>query len=326
MDSLGCTWNKCHFCVHNHIQPGYQKRAVDDVISEMRAMTAQGIALFRFAGSETPPEFGAEIARAMLDRGIVAEYTIGMRAVRDAVCPDMAESIAKSFVTQIRAGLRAVFIGGESGNDTVNDAVMNKGITRMDIIHTIKGIREGERRAGRKISVSLALIYPVPLTADVRQEDVFRDNLSLLDECRPDAVMITPPGPFKHSAWNRRAKEFGFSLGKDFIRDLMRYEYVLYKPLTMWPEIAVSLDGVGFKDLARESQRLRRTVESSLGIPTDLSDEHFLMMECANINTAEQIAAFKRSVAVSLVSCDYSYIDMIAARVDDRSAALAALN
>jgi hypothetical protein len=86
------------------------------------------------------------------------------------------EHLVKSYSTLIEAGLRAVFMGGETGNDIINDKVMNKGIGFDDIVSTVRALREAEARAGHKVYLSLALIYPTPLFGKVDLEEVTRDN------------------------------------------------------------------------------------------------------------------------------------------------------
>lgn len=326
LESMGCPWNKCNFCVHNQFDKTYVKRRVADLMNEIEEMIGQGIAMFRFTGSDTPPDFGAQIATAIIERGFQIEFTMGSRAVKGAKTPDMYKRIVESYVLLARAGLKAVFIGGETGNDVINDKVMNKGIARDDLKWTIKAIREAEERTGLHVNVSLAMIYPTPLVDGITNEDVRRDNLSLISECMPDSVMITPPGPFKNSAWNVEKERFGFTLGPNITKTAMEYEYVLYKPLSMWPDMDIHLYDMSFKKILEVSQGFRNEVQNGLGIPTDLSDEHFLMMQAAGIKGREAVRNFKMNVMLDLIACDYNYIDSIGRKVSARSAELAARN
>ena len=102
-----------------------------------------------------------------------------------------------------------------------------------------------------------------------------------MEICHPDAVMITPPGPFKNSDWYKRSGHYGFELGENFIAEMMQYEYVLYKPLSLWPPLSIKLQGRSFKEILAESQTFKKEVEKKLGLFTDLSDEHFLMIRAA---------------------------------------------
>lgn len=112
LKSAGCPWGKCHFCVHHHLEPEYVRRKVDTIVEEIRAMREQGIGLFRFAGSDTPPEFGAAIARGILAAGLKVEFAMGSRARRGAKDGRVFTELVDQYALMIRAGLRAVFIGG----------------------------------------------------------------------------------------------------------------------------------------------------------------------------------------------------------------------
>lgn len=326
IESLGCPWNQCNFCVHNQFAPVYRTRVIEEIIEEIIVMINQGIGLFRFTGSDTPPQFGKSIAVAILSKGIIIEFAMGCRAVRNSKDSGKYLEIVDCFVIMLRAGLRCVFIGGETGNDCINDVVMNKGLNSEDLIYTIKAIRQAEQKTGIRITISLALIYPTPLVGSITNEEVFDDNIRLLNASRPDSVLISPPGPFKNSIWYNEKEKFGFEMSKNIIPEFMEYEYVLYKPLTMWPNLNIKLQGKTFKEILTHSQQFRQKVEKELGIPTDLADEHFLMIRSAGLFSSEGIKQFKQGSLTSIVSSDYTYLDNIAAKVNNYSRALALCN
>jgi hypothetical protein len=326
LESIGCPWGKCYFCVHSQFEKIYLKRNIDDLMNEIENMIQQGVAIFRFTGSDTPPDFGAKIAEAILRRGFKIEFTMGTRAVKGSSDPAVFEKIAHSYELLSKAGLKAVFMGGETGNDIINDKIMNKGLGRADIISTIKAIRAAEARTGLHVSVTLAMIYPTPLIDGITHEDVRRDNLQLIRDSMPDSAIATPPGPFKNSVWNSEKERFGFKLGENSLEMAMEYEYVLYKPLSMWPELDISLGGLTFKQLLVLSQSFRNQVQTDIGIPSDLSDEHYLMMSAAGITGKQGIMEFRQNVMLDLVSCDYTYINEIGRKLTERSTELARLN
>jgi hypothetical protein len=76
-------------------------------------------------------------------------------------------------------------------------------------------------------------------------------------------------------------------------------------------------------ELLEECGRLRREAEA-LGIPTDLSDEHFLMLRAAGYRGREGAAQFKRETLLDVVSCDYRTLGSIAERINAESRRLAA--
>ncbi len=326
MESMGCSWNKCNFCVHNQFTPVYRTRGIDEIIEEIKIVINQDIGLFRFAGSDTPPQFGKSIAVAILTRGLHIEFTMGSRAVPNSKDPEIYREIVDCFAVMLRAGLRGVFIGGETGNDRINEAIMNKGLNSEDIVYTIKAIREAEQISGIKLTISLAFIYPSPLIDGISDEDILHDNIALIKASRPDSVMISPPGPFKNSTWHNECEKFGFEMSENIIPEFMEYEYVLYKPLNMWPNLNIKLQGKTFKEILAESQKFRQTVEKELRIPTDLADEHFLMIRCAGLLSPKGILEFKQGSLYSIVSGDYTYLDNIAVKVNNYSRALALCN
>ena len=201
VESVGCPWGKCNFCVHPHFYDRYIPRGINQILDEMKRMVNQGIGMFRFAGSDTPPAFGARIGQAILDDGLRVIYGMGSRAVPNCSDPGIYQKTVEHYETMLQSGLRSVFMGGETGHDRINKEVMNKGITHQDLVATSHAIREAEKRVGQKVDLVLALIYPVPLAEGVSQDDVFHKNLELIAEFKPDSVIPTPPGPFKHSRW-----------------------------------------------------------------------------------------------------------------------------
>jgi hypothetical protein len=206
-------------------------------------------------------------------------------------------------------------MGGETGHDQINREVMNKGITRQDLIATSSAIREAERRAGQKIDLALALIYPTPLVEGVTQDEVFDMNLKLVAEFRPDSVLVTPPGPFKQSRWYNEKERFGFEFEDTIIPSMMEYEYVLYKPPDMWPKFKMSLQGKGFTEILTECLRLRKAIEN-MDIPTDLSDEHFLMLRSAGLIGKDGARRFKKESLLDIASCDYRLLTEISSKIN----------
>lgn len=326
LESIGCPWNACNFCVHNKFSKGYQSRKIEDIIAEMKEMIRQGIALFRFAGSETPPKYGKKIAQAIMENQISIEYTIGCRAVKNCSDPAIYSDTVDAFKYMLLSGLRGIFMGGETGNNLVNQQVMNKGVKAKDIIYTVKAMREAESLTNIKCTVSLAMIFPTPLIEGIKLETVESDNLQLIQDVQPDAVMVSPPGPFKNTKWYYNADEFGFELKDNYINRMMEYEYVLYKPLNLWPEVPFTLKGMGFMEMLGVSQSFKQKIEKELGITTDLSDEHFLMIRTSGDLSKERIRIFKKKSQLSIISSNYRYLKKIERKVNAYSLNLARQN
>ncbi|HTY44623.1 MAG TPA: cobalamin-dependent protein [Patescibacteria group bacterium] len=314
VESLGCDWGKCHFCVHSQFYSNYALRDPEEICAEIEAMRLLGIGVFRFAGSDTPPAFGAKIAAKIKEKGLKVVFGMGSRPIRGAA--GQFENLVGAYTTLIESGLRAMFMGGETGNDVINEQVMNKGVAAADIVATIAALREAEKRTGEKVYLSLALIYPTPLLGLTTLEQVKQDNIRLLKEARPDSVMITPPGPFLHTKWYEDRGKFGFTVDEGIIEQGMEYEYVLYKPPELWPRLGIALEGRPFKVLLAECNEMRKIVENELGIPTDISDEHFLMFYSAGIRDRDGVARAKKETMLDIVSCDYRLTREISAKVN----------
>lgn len=322
VESLGCDWGKCSFCVHPYFYKHYSLRGVDEIINEIEEMLKAGIGIFRFAGSDTPPMFGAKIAQKIIDKKLNIVFGMGSRAIKGA--KNRFDSLVSAYSTLIKGGLRAVFMGGESGNDFVNKEVMNKGVVFEDLVYSIKAIREAERLVGEKVYLSLAFIYPSPNMGKVNMDDVKDDNLRLLKETLPDSVMITPPGPFLHTQWYNEREKYGFEIDNDIVKQAMAYEYVLYKPPHLWPKLGVTLDGKPFKEILAECSKFRNIVEKELDIPTDISDEHFLMFYAAGVRSKEELKKIKNETMLDVISCNYEASKAISGKVNEFSQKLAA--
>lgn len=320
--SLGCSWGKCNFCVHPKVYPGYCPRPIDEVMAELKAVMHSGVGFFRFAGSDTPPELGAEVARRLLAEGLTIGFGIGLRGVQGIRNPRKYEKTVAEFEWMFRAGLRSVFMGGESGHAGVNDQVMNKGLHPDEVVATIAAVREAARRTGRMADVGLAVIYPSPLPPGVTQEEVFRATVDMIERARPDAVAVNPPAPFPGTAWNLDAGRFGFSISGDIMHQAMRYEFVPYKPPTMWQDLGLTLNGMSFAEMLSECQRLRKKVEG-MGLPTDLTGEHFCLMRSAG---ESGLKTFKRETLLDILSGDYAYTDECFRKANAASERLARKN
>jgi B12 binding domain/Radical SAM superfamily len=314
VESLGCDWGKCNFCVHSYFYPHFSLRSPDEIVEEIKAMLRLGIGVYRFAGSDTPPGFGVKIAQKIIDNNLKIVFGMGSRAIKGA--SKAYDSLVSSYTTLMNAGMRAVFMGGESGNDFINTEVMNKGVVREDIVATIAAMREAQKRTGKTLFISLALIYPPPLLGKVTLDEVYNDNIALLKDTRPDSVMITPPGPFLHTRWYDERDNFGFAVDDEIIAQAMEYEYVLYKPPHLWPHLGISLEGKSFTQILAECSILRKYVENELLIPTDISDEHFLMFYCAGIRDKDAIFKAKNETMLDIVSCNYEATKNISQRVN----------
>jgi radical SAM superfamily enzyme YgiQ (UPF0313 family) len=327
LDSLGCPWGKCNFCVHHHFYSQFQARPVADIVAELKYVVAKGVGMFRFAGSETPPGFGVRIAEEILANKLEIMYSIGCRPIKGiGDSENVYIQTVDNFKIMLKAGLRAIFFGGESGNDVINDVVMNKGVNRKEITKTIEAFKQAQKETGIKAYSSLALIYPTPLVEGITLEKVFKDNLDLIQEVHPDSVIISPCTPFKNSKWYEEKEKYGFEFSDGLLSKFMNYEYVLYKPPSLWPSLGnVKFQGLSFQEFLLECERLRKAVDA-MGISTDLTDEYYMMIIGAGYSGEAGIKEFKKATGIDLISSEYSNIKAIAAKTNEYSKKLAASN
>ena len=325
VDSQGCPWGKCNFCTHTCIYGVHSLRDPESLLDELARMISAGIGIFRFAGSSTTLNQAGRIAALIEARALKLTFSMFVRAEAEARREEVHQRIVATYRQLLRSGLRAVFMGAESGMDTVNELVMNKGAGRANIIGTVKAMRQAARPEGLPLDIGLSLIYPAPTLGRVTLEELLAENISLVEQTQPDSVLVSPPAPFPGTAWFNEKERFGFELGENFVREMLEYDYVLYKPTYLWPEIELKLEGRGLREILGLCQELRRALEDR-GFVTEVTDEHFLMLRAAGYAGKEGAKKFKYQALLDLLSCDYRWINQLQQRVNQASLQLAAAN
>ncbi|WP_333593372.1 B12-binding domain-containing radical SAM protein [Anaerospora hongkongensis] len=316
VDGYGCSWNQCSFCSHTRQNRVYQSRSVKEIVDEIEVMVEQGISFFRFSSSETPVNHGRKIAEEILKRGLNIHFSMFVRAVR--VTPAAYEA----FRLMIKAGLRAVFMGGETGHDQINEKIMNKGVKSKDIIDTINCIKLVATETNHNCRVGLSLIYPCPVTDGITLDEVFQENIRLIQAANPDTVIVNPPGVFPETKWMEKADEYGFSIEPNVIPSFMRYEYSIYKPVELWDKLGYKLQGLGGAELLKETGRFRAAVVK-LGIPTDISDEYLMMTEAIGYTTRLDLLQFKSKSLQDIMSGNTTYMEQIIEKINQKSRQMA---
>ncbi len=315
VDGFGCTWNKCNFCSHTR-QAFYQPRPVQEIVKEFELMSRQGIGFFRFSSSETPVEHGKNIAQAILEKGLSVNYSMFIRAVK--VTPE----VYNAYCLMIQSGLRAVFMGGETGHDLINETVMNKGIHKKELADTINCIRLAATAVGKSCRIGLSLIYPTPVVDGVTLQDVFEENMRLIQETLPDTVIVNPPAVFPKTSWMNNANAFGFSITPDFVYNMMQYEYSTYKPVELWGNLGFSLQGKTTPEIIKETGRLRTAI-ATLGIPTDISDECLMMTEAIGYTTKADLLQFKNESLQDIMSGSNRYMREVIEKINTQGRRMA---
>lgn len=319
VDGVGCSWNNCNFCSHTRCTVPFTPRPVEDIIVEIKAMLRRGITFFRFSSSETPVVHGRKIAEAILAHGLNIRYSMFVRAAK------VNEEMLSAYRLMIQAGLRAVFMGGETGHDGVNQDIMNKGVEKKDIVNTIAAIRLASDSVGLPCRIGLSLIYPCPLPPGVTLGEVYQANVSLIDESLPDTVIVNPPGPFPETKWYKDADKFGFQFSEGaatFTQRFMEYEYSIYKPVEFWQDLGSSLHNMKSKAVLKETGKLR-AYAAGIGIPTDISDEYLMMTEAIGLRSKLDLVRFKQKTLLDIISGSTDYTREITAAINAASRRLA---
>ncbi|MDF2929099.1 MAG: cobalamin B12-binding domain protein [Anaerospora sp.] len=316
VDGFGCSWNKCNFCSHTRQNSTYQSRPIEEIVDEIEEMARQGISFFRFSSSETPVEHGKKIAEEILKRKLNINFSMFSRAAK------VTPALYDAYYIMIKAGLRAVFMGGETGHDLINEKVMNKGVRSKDIVDTINCIKLASSAAKNNCRVGLSLIYPCPVVEGVTLEEVFREDMRIIQESNPDTVIVNPPGMFPETEWMENAAKYGFKAEENFVVNFMKYEYSIYKPVELWEELGYSLQEMSGAELLKETGRLKQEIVK-LGIPTDISDEYLMMTEAIGYNTRLDLLQFKSKSLQDIMSGSTTYMEQIIEKINQKSRQMA---
>lgn len=180
VESLGCPWGKCNFCVHSCIYPHHSLRDPRSVVDEIKKMVSQEIGIFRFAGSTSSLSHIREIAQLLKEMNMKIIYSMFARSESGVSDQGKYNRIVESYRLLLRSGLRAVFIGGESADDRILRSVMNKGLTVDDIIATIRAMKEASSMEGLPLDIGLSLIYPVPTMGLITLAELKEKNINLV--------------------------------------------------------------------------------------------------------------------------------------------------
>jgi radical SAM superfamily enzyme YgiQ (UPF0313 family) len=237
----------------------------------------------------------------------------------------ISEHVYETYRLMIRSGLRAVFLGGETGHDEINDKIMNKGVVRKDIIDTIQCIKLAAVAEGLSCQIVLSMIYPCPVIPGVTLEDVYEQNVSLFKEATPDAVIINPPAVFPGTVWFEQKEKLGFKLGNSFVNELMNYEYSIYKPVEFWQNLDYTLNDMDLRKILKEIGRLNKAI-INMGIPINISDDYLMMSQAIGYSSKADLFDFKKKSFVDIISGTSTFIKQITKTMNDRSKLLAASN
>ena len=263
-ESRGCN-NSCYFCIHPLKSGRLRVKTAQRVVDEMIAIKDKyGIAVFRYAGSNTPLKLMDGVAREILRRRLKVEYTT-FAHVR-GVSLEVFKLLKSS-------GCFGVFLGIESGSQRILDKGMNKGVKVEQIKKAILYAKEaGLFTAG-------SIIFPAPGETKATQQQ----TLDLLSEARPDSAPIQFPLIVPGTEWFSKPEIFGFQFNKNiFHQKAMNYKIKFMFPPRFWKPFPYKVNGKRFKKYAQELEEFMEKVEE-LGITTTISDEMALLAKYAGV-------------------------------------------
>jgi hypothetical protein len=159
----------------------------------------------------------------------------------------------------------------------------------------------------------------------VTLQDIYAENISLISQTLPDAVVVNPPALFPATNWYEETKEYGFKVSGDFIRTMMQYEYSIYKPAEAWDKLDYALDELSFTEILRETGRLRKAV-IDMGIPTDISDEFLMMLDAIGFKSSVDMIKFKQQSLLDIMTGSAEYGKEIIRQINEKSRCLARYN
>jgi anaerobic magnesium-protoporphyrin IX monomethyl ester cyclase len=201
MTGRGCPFD-CSYCF-NHLArkmaPGkyVRRRSVANVIEELKAVKAKlGTRLFSFQDDTFTmhPKWLAEFADAY-SREIGLPYACHGRA--DLIDDAMAELLARS-------GCVMVCVGLESGNDHLRKDILDKNVSREDLIRT--------SRALHKYGIMLLTQNLIGIPHETI--DTILETIDLNYQCRPEIMQLNLYTPYPETKLGRYACEHGFFDGK----------------------------------------------------------------------------------------------------------------
>ncbi len=267
-ESRGCN-NSCYFCIHPLKSGRLRVKTVQRVVDEMIAIKDKyGIAVFRYAGSNTPLKLMDGVAREILRRRLKVEYTT-FGHVRGASL--------EVFKLLKSSGCFGLFLGIESGSQTILDKGMNKVVKVEQIKKAILYAKEaGLFTAG-------SIIFPAPGETKATQQQ----TLNLLSEARPDSAPVQFPLITPGTEWFSKPEIFGFQFNKNiFHQKAMNYKIKIMFPPRFWKPFPYKVNGKRFKKYAQELEEFMEKVEE-LGITTTISDEMALLAKYAGVTPRE---------------------------------------
>lgn len=259
----GCP-NFCNFCVHPiKSGPRWRLRNPEKLVKQIEElMNRHNTTVFKFSGSNPPPEVKIRVAEEVIKRKISVKYS-GFGHVKGMTLQDY-ELLKES-------GCKSMFFGVESGSQKILEEVINKKFTVNEVKQAISDCK----KAG--IAAVASVIVPMP----GETEKTKQDTIDLLVNTQPDIIFVNFPSLQYCTKWAIEHEKFGFKIDnreKFFYQEMMYTMNNLY-PSVLWKDISeYELNGKSFKQVISESEDFARVLKQKGLLPYG-SDDLFLLAD-----------------------------------------------
>ena len=266
-ESRGCR-NECAFCIHpvkSHRQ--VRMKSMGRLMKEVRRLQDDyGFKAFRFAGSCTPYSLLNAFASEALHQSLHLRY---------ASFAHIHHGEEADFDLIRKSGCAALFFGIESGSQRILDR-LRKRIQTPEIISTV----QRANRAG--LFTVGSLIFPAP--GDDAQSEA--ESLALISQLHLGSITLQPPIVIPRTPWFENPAAYGFTIPdlEKYLDIGMTWKVKLQLPPRFWDPLPIQLDGHSYRAMLKRTGLFSKKV-GTLGSPTSISDENYLMSQLAGLDT-----------------------------------------
>ena len=330
--AAGCRAGKgCNFCGQCTISgKEVRRKPAERGFEEMRFLhRRQGFNFFGFGGSTADFSSLLEIAGKVRAEQLPVHWNAFLRT----------DGVDHSRFGELKAGgLEAVFYGAESGDQTVLDEVMNKGVT---VEQTRLAIRAA---VDAGLFVAASLISPAPLGAfiDYRKtpkqvvaalQEIDDASFNLVKESGAHSAPTSFPGIYPGTAWAEDPLEYGFEIrfpnsrqqrradrgeilpANYYYREIqdyaLRYRILLSQPPIFWASRPWLQNGMGSKMVAKWTLNFAKRLMQA-GIAPNISDETAILARAAGMDPLQ----FSRWQSAVFLDGDADAIEEVVAKVN----------
>jgi anaerobic magnesium-protoporphyrin IX monomethyl ester cyclase len=263
-ESRGCH-NECAFCIHPvKSHRTVRVKSIDRLLREVRRLGDDyGFRAFRFAGSCTPYSLLNAFSAEVIRQALPLQY---------ASFAHIHDGREADFALIRQSGCVALFFGIESGSQRILDR-LRKRITAAEITETIQRANQ----AG--LFTVGSLIFPAP--GD--DANSAAETIDLLRPLHLGSITLQPPVLMPRTRWFADPEAYGFKFSKHYLEIGLTWKLKLQLPPRFWAPLPISLDGYSYRQILNRTSVFSKQL-GSLGIPTSISDENYLMSKLAGLD------------------------------------------